>query len=106
LNPKQTTKTKTILQLKEWLTPIKHFISRWWQQLYSSKCHSLGLQAQSDVAREVLPTRVTRGNCRTLGESWGWFLFLALQTTCNSKQPVMRPQLIVVVVKHQQLART
>jgi hypothetical protein len=28
LNPKQTTKTKTILQLKEWLTPIKHFISR------------------------------------------------------------------------------
>jgi hypothetical protein len=29
--------------------------STWWQQLYSLKCHSLGLQAQSDVAREVSP---------------------------------------------------
>jgi hypothetical protein len=29
----------------------------------------LGLQAQIDAAREVFPTRVTRGNYQTLGEA-------------------------------------
>jgi hypothetical protein len=63
----------------------------------------LGLQAQSDAAREVFSTRVTLGNYQTLGEAFGLFLFLALQTTCNSEQMVLHPQLTVVVVKHQQL---
>jgi hypothetical protein len=47
---------------------------------------------------------VSQGNYKTLGEAWGWFLFLNLQTTCNSEQTALRPQLTVVVVKHQQLA--
>jgi hypothetical protein len=56
-------------------------------------------------SKRSFPTRVTRGYYRTLGEAWGWFLFLALQTTCNSEQTTLRPQLTVVVVKHEQLAR-
>jgi hypothetical protein len=38
-------------------------------RLYSLKCHSLGLQAQSNAAREVFFTRVTRDLYRTLGEN-------------------------------------
>jgi hypothetical protein len=67
------------------------------------KKYSLGLQAQTDAAREVFLTRVTQGNYQTLGEAWGWFLFLTLQTTYNSKQTFLHPQLTVVVVRHQQL---
>jgi hypothetical protein len=67
------------------------------------KCHSLGLQAQSDAAREVFPTRVTRGYYETLREAWGWFLVFALQATYNNKQIVLRSQLTVVVVSHPQL---
>jgi hypothetical protein len=37
-------------------------------RLYSLKCHSLGLQVQNNVAREVLPTKVSRGLYQTLGE--------------------------------------
>jgi hypothetical protein len=51
----------------------------------------LGLQAQIDAAREVFPTRVTRGNYQTLGEAWGWFLFSSL-----FKQPaIVNKQLYV-----------
>jgi hypothetical protein len=39
------------------------------------------------------------------GGARGWFLFLSLQTTCNSKQTTLRPQPTVMVVNHQQLAR-
>jgi hypothetical protein len=63
------------------------------------KCHSLGLQAQSATAREVFPTRVTQGNYQTLGEAWGWFLFLALQKTCNNEQTALCLQLTMVVDK-------
>jgi hypothetical protein len=41
------------------------------EHLYSLKCLLLGLQAQSDVAREVFPTRVTRGLYRILGKDSG-----------------------------------
>jgi hypothetical protein len=60
---------------------------------------------QSDAAREVFPIGVTQGNYQTLGKARGWFLLLALQTTYNSEQTTLHPQLTVVVVKHQQLAR-
>jgi hypothetical protein len=46
---------------------------------------------QSDVAREVFPTRMTRGYYPSLREACGWFLFLALQTTCNSEQITLHP---------------
>jgi hypothetical protein len=65
----------------------------------------LGIQAQSDATRESFPTRVTRGYYQTLEEAWGWFLFFALQTTCNSEQTALHPQLLVVVVKYKQLSR-
>jgi hypothetical protein len=42
-------------------------------RLYFIKCHSLELQAQTDAAREVFPTRVTRGLYQTLGEDCGGF---------------------------------
>jgi hypothetical protein len=64
----------------------------------------LGLQAQSDAAREVFPTRVTQSYYRTLDEALGWFLFLALQTACNGEQIAFHAQLTVVVIRHQQLA--
>jgi hypothetical protein len=40
-------------------------------RLYYLKCHSLGLEAQSEAAREVFPAKVTRGLYKTLGEYWG-----------------------------------
>jgi hypothetical protein len=33
-----------------------------------------------------------------------WYLFFTLLATCNSKPTALRPQLTVVVVRHQQLA--
>jgi hypothetical protein len=58
-------KVKNLLMLPR---QRRHKMFLWWQ-LYSLKCHSLGIQAQSDVVREVFPTRVTRGYYQTLGEA-------------------------------------
>jgi hypothetical protein len=63
------------------------------------KCHSLGLQTQSDAAREVLPTRVTRGfisNSR--GRKDGSISTLFKQHVTKEQQ------LTMVFVRHTQLA--
>jgi hypothetical protein len=39
--------------------------------IYSLKHHLLGIQGQSDAAREVFPIRVTRALYQTLKEDWG-----------------------------------
>jgi hypothetical protein len=56
-------KTVVKSKVKEKLTKVKNLLLPWqWchktflvARLYSLKCHSLGLQAQSDAAREVSP---------------------------------------------------
>jgi hypothetical protein len=115
-NKNKKLKRKTIAKskAKENLKNVKNLLlllgngtikCSWWRQLYSLKCHSLCLQAQSDATREVSPTMVTRGYNRTLVEVWVRFLIFALQANCNIKQIVSCPQLTVVGFKHQQLAR-
>jgi hypothetical protein len=70
-NKKQKLKITMVAKsiVKEKLTKVKNLLPLPRQQrlkmflmahLYSLKCHSLALQAQSDAAREVFPTRVTR----------------------------------------------
>jgi hypothetical protein len=75
-------------------------------EFYSLKCHLLGLQVHSDAAREVFPTRVTRGFI-TLYQTPGKKIWLSLHTlkaTCNIRTTVLRSQLTVVFVRHPQLA--
>jgi hypothetical protein len=46
----------------------------------------IGLQAQSQVAREVFPTTMTRGNYQTLGKAvFGFFSSLFKQPTTVNK---------------------
>jgi hypothetical protein len=66
-----------------------HHVTAWgiyhtlMELLYSLKYHSLGLQAQSDVAREVPPpTRVTWGLYQTLRQVL--FLLFTLLATYNN----------------------
>jgi hypothetical protein len=49
------------------------------------KCHSLRLQVYSDAAREVFPTRVTRGFITNSREK-RWIFIHTFQTTCNRKK--------------------
>jgi hypothetical protein len=55
----------------------------WWQYLYSSKCHSLGLQVQSDAAKEVFPHK---GDSGLLSNSRGSMRLVPFPCSLNNLQ--------------------
>jgi hypothetical protein len=92
---------------KEKLTKVKNLMllpRQWCYKMFLMaitlffKCHSLGLQAQSDAAREVSP-KGDLGLLSNSRENLRWFLVFARQATYNSKQTFL-PQLTVVVGSH------
>jgi hypothetical protein len=69
------------------------------------KCHFLGHQAKSDAPREVFLTKVTlRVSTKLLGKLRWFFLHILFKQTYKGRITILRPQLTVVFVRHQQLA--